>query len=90
MPVGQTEKALSYQEGTAQAVLLPLSAKDSLQQWSVTDLSGSFRFITPFANKAIHAKADRTPGITENNGSDESQLWTLRKQGMKGLPIDSQ
>ncbi len=81
VPVGQTEKTLSYQEGTAQVVLLPLSAKDSLQHWSVTDLSGSFRFITPFTNKAIHAKADRTPGITENNGSDESQLWTLRKQG---------
>ena len=81
VPAGQTDKAVSYQSGTTQAILVPLNDKDNQQQWSVTDLSGSFRFITPFENKAIHAKSDNTPGITENNGSDESQLWTLRKQG---------
>ena len=81
VPAGQTGKAVSYQSGTTQAILVPLDDKDQQQQWSVTDLSGSFRFITPFENKAIHAKSDNTPGITENNGSDESQLWTLRKQG---------
>ena len=81
VPAGQTGKAVSYKSGTTQAILVPLDDKDQQQQWSVTDLSGSFRFITPFENKAIHAKSDNTPGITENNGSDESQLWTLRKQG---------
>ncbi len=81
VPAGQTDKAVSYKSGTTQAILVSLDCKDQQQQWSVTDLSGSFRFITPFENKAIHAKADNTPGITENNGSDESQLWTIRKQG---------
>ncbi len=81
VPAGQTDKAVSYKSGTTQAILVSLDGKDQQQQWSVTDLSGSFRFITPFENKAIHAKADNTPGITENNGSDESQLWTIRKQG---------
>ena len=81
VPAGQTDKVISYKSGTTQAILVPLDDKDNQQQWSITDLSGSFRFITPFENKAIHAKSDNTPGITENNGSDESQLWTLRKQG---------
>ena len=81
VPAGQTDKAVSYKSGTTQAILVSLDGKDQQQQWSVTDLSGSFRFITSFENKAIHAKADNTPGITENNGSDESQLWTIRKQG---------
>lgn len=54
---------------------------DKLQQWSVTNLSGSFCFINPFENKAIHATGDNTLGITENNGSDESQLWIIKKSG---------
>ena len=81
VPAGQTDKAISYKSGTAQAILVPLDSKDLQQQWSITDLSGSFRFITPFENKAIHATSANTAGITENNGSDESQLWTLQKQG---------
>ena len=56
VPAGQTGKAVSYKSGTTQAILVPLDDKDQQQQWSVTDLSGSFRFITPFENKAIHAK----------------------------------
>ena len=81
VPAGQTDKAVSYKSGTTQAILVPLNDKDPQQQWSITDLSGSFRFITPFENKSIHATSANTAGITENNGSDESQLWTLRKEG---------
>ena len=81
VPIGQSKQAIGYKSGTTQAVLLPLDGQDQLQQWSITDLSGSFRFITPFENKAINATSDNTAGITENNGSDESQLWTIRQKG---------
>ena len=80
-PAGHTGKVIGYQTGSTRAVLVTQDDKDLQQQWSITDLSGSFRFITPFENKAIHATSDNTAGITENNGSDESQLWTIRPKG---------
>ena len=81
VPAGQTDKTISYKADAGQATLVSLDEKDQRQQWSITDLSGSFRFITPFENKALHATSAKSLGITENNGSDESQLWTLQKQG---------
>ena len=51
------------------------------QQWSVSALSGSLRFINPFVNKAIHVRSDRKAGLAENNGSDETQLWLLKDNG---------
>ena len=81
VPIGQSKQAIGYKSGTTQAVLLPLDGQDQLQQWSITDLSGSFRFITPFENKAINATSDNTAGITENHGSDESQLLAIRQKG---------
>ena len=45
--------------------------------WNVADLSGSYRFINPFDNLSIHATSADKIEITENNGSDESQLWKL-------------
>lgn len=55
--------------------------KSKVQQWMVTNLSGSFRLINPFENKALYASVDKTLGITENNGSDESQLWIIQPAG---------
>ncbi len=55
--------------------------KKSACRWSITPLSGSYRLIEPATNKAIHAKSDYTLGLADNNGSDESQLWTIRKSG---------
>ncbi len=49
--------------------------------WNVADLSGSVRFINPFDNMSIHATGAGKIEITENNGSDESQLWKLEKVG---------
>lgn len=81
IPAAHAGKAVSYQTGNAFPTLRQTDGKDLSQQWGISNLSGSFRFINPFDNKALHARSDNRLGITENNGSDESQLWTLRPQG---------
>jgi hypothetical protein len=81
VPVNYSGKAVGYDSDSKRVVLSVSNDADKLQQWSVTNLSGSFRFINPFENKAIHATGDNTLGITENNGSDESQLWIIKKSG---------
>ena len=81
IPASHNGKAISYSPNANVATLTPLDPKNSLQQWSISPLSGSYRFINPFENKALHARSDNRPGITENNGSDESQLWTIRPKG---------
>ena len=80
VPAGRQTSAVGYQSA-ATAVLLKQDAADKRQQWAVSNLSSSFRLINPFDNKALHARADNVLGITDNNGSDESQLWTIRKKG---------
>lgn len=46
------------------------------QLWTVTSLSGSWRFINPSTELAIRCEGDRVePGA--NNGSDEAQLWNI-------------
>ena len=81
VPVNYSGKAVGYDPDSKRVVLSVSNDADKLQQWSVTNLSGSFRFINPFENKAIHATGDNTLRITENNGSDESQLWIIKKSG---------
>ena len=49
--------------------------------WNVAALSGSVRFINPFDNMSIRATGAGKIEITENNGSDESQLWKLEPVG---------
>ena len=80
-PASQPEKVIAYQKGDAKPILVAPRAKDKFQQWSITDLSSSFRFMNPFDNQALHARTDNSLGVTENNGSDESQLWTVKKNG---------
>ena len=80
-PAGQKGKVIGYKAGGGEALLVKQRAADRLQQWVLSDLSGSFRILNPFENKAVHNKAGQTVGITENNGSDESQLWIVRENG---------
>ena len=82
-------KVIGYKSGEATAVLVAADGTDPLQQWGVSGLSGSFRFINPFENQSLHARADRALGITENNGSDESQLWRIESKGDAVLLIPS-
>lgn len=80
-PENHPGKVLGYDARTKSIMLVKCNDADTLQQWSVSNLSSSFRFVNPFKNKSVHAKVDQTLGITDNNGSDESQLWTIRKHG---------
>lgn len=47
---------------------------DASQYWTLSELSGSWRIINPFSNRAVRTEGD---GVEqgENNGSDEAQLW---------------
>lgn len=78
IPAEDTQKALGYKQGNSKVILIKQNADDKMQQWTISNLSSSFRFINPFDNKAICARTDNSLEITENNGSDESQLWTIR------------
>jgi len=49
--------------------------------WTVTDLSGSVRFINLFDNVSFGATGAGKIEVAENNGSDESQLWKLESAG---------
>ncbi len=71
------DKQVGYAKGSIAVLLQSQNLKDRRQQWVITELSGSYRLINPFENKAIHATADGKVAMTENNGSDESQLWRL-------------
>lgn len=81
LPHSCAGKAVGYGVEGDKPLLLNDDSKDKSQQWAVSDLSGSFRFINPFVNKALHATTARSLGVAENNGSDESQLWVVRKKG---------
>ena len=49
--------------------------------WTVIDLTGYVRFINPFDNVSFHATGAGKVETAENNGSDESQKWTLEPVG---------
>lgn len=58
------------------AVLTAKSAEGTDAAWSVTSLSGAWRFINPESDMALRAEANRVT-MGENNGSDEAQLWRM-------------
>ncbi len=58
-----------------------LAGDDVTHQWTLTELSGSWRIINPFSNLALRATAEGTVAVGENNGSDEAQLWKLESAG---------
>ena len=64
-------------------------ATDAAQQWTVTELSGSYRLINPFSGLAAHATAEGRVAMTEDNGSDESQLWLIEPVGDAFLLVPS-
>ena len=89
IPASRTGQAIGYRTDNALPLLKPKDDHDRTQQWAVSRLSGSIRFINPFDNKALHARSDNRLGLTDNNGSDESQLWTLKQEGKYTLLIPS-
>lgn len=81
-PFKALEKAIGYEAGASAVSLRPLSQSDKGQQWNITELSGSFRLVNVFDDKALRADIDRTEvSVVPVNGSDEAQLWTIQKAG---------
>ena len=61
-------------------VLQKLDENAQNQHYTLSQLSGSWRFINPFTNKALRTDAN-TVAEGENNGSDEAQLWKIEQNG---------
>ena len=80
-PAAHGKQVIGFTEGATSASLVSRQASDKLQQWRISHLSGSSRLVNPFEDKSLHARADKVLGVTETNGSDESQLWLVRKIG---------
>ena len=78
-----TDAVVNYGDsGNGSSVtLLNVAECDASRLWTIADFSGSIRFINPFDNVSIHATGAGRIEITENNGSDESQLWKLEPVG---------
>lgn len=49
-------------------------------QWTLSELSGSWRIINPFTGMAYRADGKKV-ALGENNGSDEAQLWKIVPDG---------
>lgn len=54
--------------------LAPIDSAAADQHFTISELSGSWRFIHPFTNYALRTEGDALQ-LGENNGSDEAQLW---------------
>ncbi len=77
-PVGKSAWTIASDGQTAAHCL---AGNDINHQWTLTELSGSWRIINPFSNLALRATAEGTVTVGENNGSDEAQLWMLEPAG---------
>ena len=56
-------------------------SSSEIMDWKVIELSGSYRLISPESELVIHVASDGSLRVAENNGSDESQLWTISPVG---------
>lgn len=54
--------------------------------WAISELSGSWRIINPFARMALRANGSSLE-LGEPNGSDESQLWKITPAGNNSYHI---
>ena len=73
-------KAWSYGK-TAKIQLEAVNEANKAQLWGIADLSGSFRLVNPYENKAVQAGANQFVQVVETNGSDEMQLWLIKPAG---------
>ena len=87
-PQGQPTKNITLAPKAWSISLQPNFSDDS-NLWTITSLSGSFRIINPFTNRALNATSDNQIASAENNGSDESQLWKIEPNGKSFLFIPS-
>ena len=69
---GKTDNVL-YEKGNTVGVT-NREEKNPTQLWKVSELSGSWRIISPTTDRALRVNGKRVE-LGENNGSDEAQLW---------------
>ncbi len=67
-------------------VLAKADEEASNQHFTVTSLSGSWRFINPFTNQAVRTSGNGL-AVGDNNGSDEAQFWKLEAVGSHYLLV---
>lgn len=67
-------------DAKGQVVLGKLNEDATSQHFVASELSGSWRFINPFTNKALRTEGNNIEQ-GENNGSDEAQLWKVVADG---------
>ena len=53
------------------------------QYWTIVRLSGAWRIINPFTQRAIRYNGDRVE-VGEINGSDENQMWSIEANSPAG------
>ncbi|MGM9768556.1 MAG: glycoside hydrolase family 2 TIM barrel-domain containing protein [Candidatus Cryptobacteroides sp.] len=76
-PVARPEYALTTPASLSSAVTAAgAMVGEKTQVWSLSELSGSVRLFD-CSGHALCASDDGKVRLAENNGSDESQLWTL-------------
>ena len=77
------ESVVNYASAENGSAVTLQSADDcgASRLWTVIDLTGCVRFINPFDNVSFHATGAGKVETAENNGSDESQKWTLESVG---------
>ena len=90
-PAKVSNKVLGYDKGSS-VILKSLSKDDQKQQWNINELSGSFRLVNVFEDKALRADVDhKALAVTEVNGSDEAQLWSIQEtaNGVRLAPANT-
>lgn len=90
-PAKESNKVLGYDKGSS-VILKSLSKDDQTQQWNINELSGSFRLVNVFEDKALRADVDhKALAVTEVNGSDEAQLWSIQEtaNGVRLVPANT-
>ena len=63
--------------------LADVASADPSSCFTITELSGSWRVINPFAGVALRTSGD-VVAAGEVNGSDEAQLWLIEPGSVKG------
>ena len=85
VPASKAGKAVST-DASGQIALSALDNSDANQHFTFSALSGSWRMINPFSNRAIRTEGNALE-MGENNGSDEAQLWKVQADGKYVLLI---
>ena len=75
------DKVLGYAGNGGQVVLKNADKSDKNQLWTISELSGSFRFSNAYAGVSMRADDTATARMTDTNGSDEMQLWLANRVG---------